>query len=121
MPVKKQPSHTYRMDLEKKEIQGWTDGIQAIRQAIYKILNTERYQEAIYSWNYGIELEELFGKPIPFVYARVKRRIIEALSMDDRILEVKDFSFSRKKGAVAVLFRVGTTEGDIEMEMGVKV
>ena len=56
---------TYAMQLDGERIIGKTDERKAIEQAIYKILLTERYQYLIYSWNYGIELKDLFGKPIP--------------------------------------------------------
>ena len=35
------------------------DETEAVRQAAIKILNTERYENEIYSWNYGIELKDL--------------------------------------------------------------
>ena len=58
---------TYAMQLDGDRIRGKIDDRKAIEQAIYKILLTERYQYLIYSWNYGIELKDLFGKPIHIV------------------------------------------------------
>ena len=57
------PTKTYKMAIFGNKIQGKTDEQEAMIQAIYKILNTERYEYPIYSWNYGIELKDLFGKP----------------------------------------------------------
>nr|DAI42438.1 MAG TPA: Protein of unknown function (DUF2634) [Caudoviricetes sp.] len=85
-----------------------------MRQAVYKILNTERYQYIIYSWNYGIELEDLFGQPIPYVYAELQRRIEEALLNDDRITNVHDFEFSNNGGDVLAVFQVDTIYGTIK-------
>ena len=63
--AEKWPSKTYVMNIDGERITGtMTDDIEAVKQAIYKILNTERYQYPIYSWNYGVELADLFGKPI---------------------------------------------------------
>lgn len=62
------PNKSYRMKIADEKILGNIDELDAIAQACYKILNTERYQYVIYSWNYGIELQDLFGKPIPYVY-----------------------------------------------------
>ena len=119
----KQPSYTYHLSLAKETVEGMTDGREAIKQAIYKILNTERYENLIYSWNYGIELKDLFGKPAPYVYALIQRRIEEALTQDDRIQSVEGFSFSKRKGSVAVSFTVKTIEGDIKsgMEVALRV
>ncbi len=74
-----EPSHTYDVDFRTdSQIRGYADKLRAMEQAIYKIINTERYQYIIYSWNYGIELQDLFGQPIPYVYAELQRRIEEA-------------------------------------------
>lgn len=115
-----QPVKTYRMHLEEKRISGMLDGIEAMKQAIYKILNTERYDYLIYSWNYGSEMAELMGQPVPYVYSGIKRKITDALLRDDRITDVGDFSFSKGKGRVSVKFTVATTEGDIEIEKEVR-
>jgi hypothetical protein len=70
----------------------------------------------IYSWNYGIELEDLIGQPIPYIYAETQRRIIEALMADDRITSVSDFEFSHMGGDVAVHFTVVTIYGSVSVE-----
>ena len=116
-----QPSRTYKLGFDDERIVGKVDELEAIKQAAYKIINTERYQYIIYSWNYGIELRDLFGKPIPYVYPEIKRRIYEALTWDDRINDVTDFSFSNKKGDVLVTFTVHSVAGAFQVEKGVKI
>lgn len=111
-----QPSRTYRLHLEEKRISGLLDGREAVKQAIYKLLNTERYDFLIYSWSYGSEMAELMGQPVPYVYSGIKRKITEALLRDGRITGVGDFYFSQGKGRVSVKFTAATTEGDIEIE-----
>ena len=117
----KQPSFTYYLDVEEEKVIGNTDGLEAIRQTIYKILNTERYQTLIYSWNYGIELKDLIGKSYFYVCSELPHRITEALTQDDRIKSVEGFTFSKKKNAVSVTFQVNTTEGIIRSGMEVKL
>lgn len=63
------------------------DGREAMEQVIYKILNTERYRYVVYSWNYGIELMDLFGMPADYVCPVLEKRISEALLQDDRIMK----------------------------------
>ena len=109
------------MKIADEKILGNIDELDAIAQACYKILNTERYQYVIYSWNYGIELQDLFGKPIPYVYSELPRRIKEALTQDDRINSVEDFELSYDKGNVLAKFTVKTNLGNIEMEKGVNI
>lgn len=119
--VETQPSLTYKMNINEETIFKKTDDLEAIKQAVYKILNTERYRHVIYSWNYGIELQDLFGMPLPYVYPELKRRITEALTWDDRILDVTDFSFSHKRGEVSATFIVHAIAGSFESERTVKV
>lgn len=113
------PSNTYRIDLEKKRIIGIIDGLESVKQAVYLILNTERFVHAIYSWNYGAELVQLIGQSPPLVYAKIKDYIAEALQQDDRIQVVRDFKFQRKGSKVAVSFSVISIYG--EFESGVEV
>lgn len=110
-----QPTLTYRMDREKEYIKGRTDDIEAMKQAVYKILMTERYGSIIYSGDYGIELADLFGQPVSYVCPELERRITEALLWDRRIENVDNFEFDlSKKGVVSVRFIVHTIFGGFE-------
>lgn len=120
--IEKQPTHTYKMNLESGSIRGYTDKLEAIKQAIYKILLTERYQYLMYSPNYGIETLDLYGEPLSYVCPELERRISEALLWDDRIESVSDFEFDlSKKGAVQVSFTVHTRFGDVQAEREVNI
>lgn len=113
-----EPSRTYRMDLEKKRIIGHCDGVDAVRQAVYKIIFTQRYGWLIYSWNYGIALQDLFGKPMTMVYSSLQGCITDALLQDDRITNVKDFIFEKTgRNTLHVTFVVESTEGNFESEV----
>ena len=117
------PSKTYRMMIDADRVQGTiTSDLEAVKQAVYKIINTERYKFLIYSWNYGIELEDLFGKPIPYVLPEIHRRITEALEQDDRITNVGDFDLTySKKGDVLAKFRVTTIYGSFTASKEVRI
>ncbi|WP_102274103.1 DUF2634 domain-containing protein [Cytobacillus massiliigabonensis] len=117
----RRPSKTYKLDLVRKRVIGYTDGREAIEQAIYKAIGTERYDHLIYSWNYGAEIAKLFGQPIPYVYSELKRLISEALTQDDRIDSVDAFSFSHQKNKVFVSFIVHTVVGEISIETEVPI
>lgn len=115
--ITEQPTHTYKMNLESNLIRGYTDGQEAMKQAIYKILNTERYQYVMYSWNYGIELLDLYGEPVSYACPELERRITEALTWDDRIQSVDNFEFNiSKKGEILVTFTAHTVFGDVVAE-----
>ncbi|MBR5582986.1 MAG: DUF2634 domain-containing protein [Lachnospiraceae bacterium] len=111
------PSKNYKMQIDNDSINGACDKLEAMKQVIYKILNTERYQNVIYSWNYGVELLDLLGEPVSYVCPELKRRITEALVQDDRIESVENFEFDiSEKRTVKVTFTVLTIFGNIESE-----
>ncbi|MBQ2924219.1 MAG: DUF2634 domain-containing protein, partial [Anaerotignum sp.] len=72
------PSLTWKINEERAEARGSVDEKEAMEQAVRKILQTERYRYAIYDWNYGIELEDLYGKRASFVIPELKKRIEDA-------------------------------------------
>lgn len=115
--VETEPSKNYRMKFEQNSISGYVDELEAMKQVVYKILNTERYEYEIYSWNYGIELKDLFGEPTSYVVAELERRISEALLQDDRIESVDSFKYDySNKGEVLVTFTVHTLFGNFDEE-----
>ncbi len=120
------PSINYKMNFPKENVNGYVDELEAMKQVVYKILSTQRYKYIIYSWAYGIETEDLFGKPVNYVITQLKRRITEALVQDDRILSVEDFEFDTSiRGVAGVRFNVntifGVVQGDKVVQIGTKV
>ena len=122
LEIEEQPTLTYKMDKEAERIVGTAEELEAVRQAVYKILQTERYEYLIYSGDYGIELKDLYGQPVSYVCPELERRISEALLWDSRIQSVENFEFDTSvKGAVRVSFRVNTVFGGIDLEKEVRV
>ena len=115
------PSLTWKINEERAEVRGTVDELEAMKQAVRKILQTERYRYAIYDWNYGIELEELYGKNVTYVIPELKKRIEDALLADDRVTAVTDFSFMQEKGSVTAEFMVHTIFGEITAERTVDI
>lgn len=113
---------THQIQIFGDRIYNKIDGLKAMEQACYKILNTERYAYAIYSWNYGIELKDLFGKPKSYCKVELINRIREALLQDERNIEVESFSFKDlKRNVLAVSFTVKTIFGDLELVKEVQI
>jgi len=122
-PTKTYKMELYNSDFEKKiTVKGYTDEREAIEQAIYKIINTERYRYLIYSWNYGIELNDLFGMPIPYCCAEIERRVKEALLQDRRITNVYEFQFENPEFEVVfVKFKADTIFGELDLAKEVRL
>ena len=122
LEIEEQPTLTYKMDKEAERIVGTAEELEAVRPAVYKILQTDRYEYLIYSGDYGIELKDLYGQPVSYVCPELERRISEALLWDSRIQSVENFEFDTSvKGAVRVSFRVNTVFGGIDSEKEVRV
>lgn len=120
--IEEQPTLTYKLNSGNGRVQGYAENIEAMKQAIYKILLTERYQYLAYSGDYGIETLDLFGEPVSYVCPELERRIKEALLWDSRIESVDNFEFDvSKKGVVHVSFSVKTVFGDVKAEKEVKI
>lgn len=115
------PSKDYELNIPNSKINGIVEGLEELKQAIYFILNTERYEYLIYSWDYGVELKDLIGQPYSYVIPETERRITEALIQDDRVNAVTDFNFERNKNKLHVTFVVNSIFGDIQSEVDVNV
>lgn len=115
------PSSTFKILTDKKRILGKCDNLEAIKQAVYLMLNIERYKYVIYSANYGVELLDLIGQPIPYVLPELKRRITECLTQDDRITAVENFEFEVNKKTIHCTFTVHSNVGSFESESVVNV
>lgn len=115
------PSRTLKMDFDWKTISGTIDQIQAVAQAVFLILNTERYFWLIHSWNYGVELHDLIGKDPEYCIPEIERRIREALLQDDRITAVENFEFNVNKKKVLTTFTVISIFGNINAEKVVEI
>lgn len=123
MPVeeREQPSLTWKLDFENKRISGMTDGLEAVKQAVFVILETERFQYLIYSFNFGSELQGLIGKSPLLVQSEIRRLIREALLQDDRITDVRDLTFTTKGDSMLVEFTVVTRYGNFSMQREVQL
>ncbi|MFL8713191.1 DUF2634 domain-containing protein [Clostridioides sp. GD02377] len=119
--VRQEPSKTFKLNMERNKVDGICDDVEALKQTIFLILNTERYEHLIYSRNYGVELNDLIGEPVSYVIPELERRIKEALIQDDRIENVDNFEFENQKGKFQCKFIVHTKYGNIKAEKVVSI
>ncbi len=111
------PSLTWRLDVETGRIAGKIDGLEAVKQAVFKILQTERYAYMAYSFDYGVELRSLMGQSPAYAQSELRRRIAEALLQDARILNVRDFQFEPTGDSMTVRFTVESSAGTFDQEV----
>lgn len=105
------PSRTWNVNKDTQRIEGDTDRLPSVQQAAEIILNTQRFRWQIYQPFSGVHLEDLIGQESDFVGAELQRRIKEALTVDERIRGISDFSFYMEEDSMMVQFRVNTVYG----------
>lgn len=115
---KTMPTYSYAVDFEHGRVRGFCDTIEAMKQMIYKCLQTQLFAQDIYDANYGFEAYGLLGKDRAFVESEIKRRVKEALIIDERILAVKNFDFNDglEADSLAVSFCVWTVFGNVKQQ-----
>lgn len=115
-----QPSLTYDLNLEEGTISGHIDGLEAVKQAVVKILQTRRFEHLIYSSNYGQELDSVIGHDPLWAYAEIERHIKEALLQDDRVLSVDDMNITFTGELAMAEFTVRSVYGTYSMTKEVR-
>ncbi|AZK48506.1 DUF2634 domain-containing protein [Paenibacillus lentus] len=114
-------SRTYGIDFDKGRCIGMVNGLDAVRQAVYKILRTDRFTHLIYDANYGSELTGLQGRNQGYVRSEIKRLIKEALLADDRISGVENKRITITGDEALATFTVVSIFGDFKSEVTMNV
>lgn len=118
---KLQTSNTYKLNIKKNNISGFIDEINAVKQAVYLILNIERYRYLIYDWDYGFEISDLIGQDIDIIQIEIQKRISDALKQDERITDVYDFIFKKINKILHVSFSINTIFGEYTEEKNFEI
>ncbi len=112
-----QPSRTYKLDFARGRVVGKTDGLDAVKQAVVKILQSDRFIHEIYSFNYGHELSSVLGGNPQYARSEVSRIIQEALLQDDRINAIQNMQVTVEGDSLTAIFLVVSTEGSFVQEV----
>lgn len=110
---------------EFKKIDGkvyMAEDVEVLKNWIEKTLRTERYRFPIYSFNYGVTLEELCSRNLPFelLSSELRNQITDALILDPRIKQVTGFKFSKSGSSLDISFKVVAFNSEtVNMEVSV--
>ena len=116
-----QTSRTYRLDLQRGRIfaAGSVDELDAVNQFIRKTLVTPRFRCMIYDNQYGSELKQTViasDVTAEFIETEVPRIVRDALSVDNRILDVYGFSFAFNDDEARIKFSANTVFGETTVD-----
>ena len=116
-----QPSLTWIADPVTNRLRGRGDNWEAVRQAVEVIVHVERFKWQIYTPNFGTDYDGLLGTEPGYAASELRRRLEDAFLPDDRILGIKDYTYSFKDASLTVAFTALTVFGDVPGVMEVKL
>ena len=90
------------------------DGQAAVRQAVEIILNVERFRLQIYRPYSGMEWDGLIGQDPGYVGAELQRRVIDALTVDDRVTGISNYEYTVDGNSLHATFTVNTVYGSFD-------
>lgn len=116
------PARTWEIDFVNGRIGGFVDDEAALRQFIRKALLTERDKYAVYSDDYGCELQTLIGENVTddLLDSEIPRMVSEALIYDDRIDDVQT-EFRREGEKLYITAIVIPAHRDVEIVEEVEI
>ena len=115
-------SETYRLDFSSGRVRGRCAELEALSQAVHKILLTERCAFPIYGPDYGVELDKFFGRGEEFARASLENSLREAVCCDDRISGISDFELEAgDPGGIEASFKVLSFDGAAKTSLEVKI
>lgn len=116
-----QPSLTWIVDPVTNRLRGRGDNWEAVRQAVEVIVSVERFKWQIYTPNFGTDYDGLMGTDPGYAASELRRRLEDAFLPDNRILGIRDYSYSFKDVSLTVTFTALTVFGDVTGSMEVKL
>lgn len=106
------PIQEWILDTDTWQLGNIEPTLDAIVQDVKFALSTERNKYPIMGPNFGVTFDDLIGQDMTYVRAQVKRRILDALSIDDRIQSITSFEFETPEpGTLVVSFLIETVLG----------
>lgn len=112
--IVRQPSLSWYINKETNRIEGTADGLAAVRQAVEIILNVQRFRWQIYQPYSGMDWEGLIGQDAGYVGAELQRRLIDALTVDDRVTGISNYDYTAEGDTLTATFTVNTVFGSFD-------
>lgn len=114
-----QPDLTWWRDPDTNRIAGAADGHKAVAQAVEVMLLVERFRWQIYKPFFGMQWEGLLGQNPGYVAAELQRRIREAVTIDDRVTGISNFSYTISGDTMTAEVTVNTVYGPLNQTVEV--
>lgn len=110
------PSNEWVVDFDSGFNSEPDSNLKSVSQDIRFALETERYKWPIMGSNFGVTLNDLIGSDYNYIRGEITRRINDALSIDDRIVNIGNFEFENTgDSSMIVKCTVTTIFGNVEV------
>lgn len=114
--------YEYEVDFDTCQLTGAiVSGIDAIKVWIWNALHTQRFRHAIYSWDYGADMEQYIGQAVTeeFLNTDCHDEVEETLLVSPYITGIDNFSATLDDSRLYIDFTVRTIYGDTEVNTSV--
>lgn len=113
-------TRTYKLDLNLNRIYDSVDGLEALKQSLYKRLITPKNAYMIYQdTSYGCDIRALINDSLvtpELLEMEINRAIPECLLEDDRVTKVTDLKYNVQGKNVYIEVWINTIYGDTKLE-----
>ena len=116
--TQRQPSRTWYINKETNQIEGETDGLAAVRQAVEIILNCERFRWQIYQPYSGVEWD-IIGLDPGYAATMLLRRVTDAIMVDDRVRGITDYQYRVEGNMLTASMTIETVYGETQTRVEV--
>lgn len=110
------PNNEWIVDFEDGGNVSPESNLETIAQGVRFALETGRFKHPIMGSNFGTIFDDLIGTDYDYIRSELARRIMDALLIDDRIVDVRDFQYTRgENSAMTVSCTVETILGNVNI------
>lgn len=116
-------TETYKVNFQTQQIEGKVSGIDALKQAFLLAVNTQRFSNAAFTSNYGMDWNDLIGLPDDYIVSEVLTRIQDMILADKRFLSVDFYDnnpFEINGNCIIINLVVKTEEGDFDASVNIE-
>lgn len=114
------PTRTYKVNFNTGQLEGFVDGLEAMKQAFYFAINTQRHLNLAFTSNFGMEWRDLIGKPNDYIISEILTRVQSMIKADSRFLSAdydEDEPFTIEGDKLIVNIVIQTEYGSFNTEI----
>ena len=110
----------YGIDFETGLLTGEiVEAREALKVWIWLALHCERYRHPIYSWDYGVELDQYIGQRYSeeYINSALRNDVEECLLQNPHIQAMTEFKASFSGDTITMEIKLDTDLGEVEMDV----